>query len=1334
MTSAINVSTHPLSAENETLSITKENEYHPYDPQQHHHGIMTSTEEEEDEMTIEEDGSSSMSSSPSIPDENINFDLVYALHTFTATVEGQASVVKGDALILMEDTNIYWWLVEVLKTREIGYIPAENIETPYERLARLNKHRNVEITSPSPDATATTLASSEYTSFTTSSSKRVTIAAEGSLEKINVYEVESDFEGDDELSVGGGDGDDDNFQDAEQQDISTHTGKYQQSLSSTDGLTAPPKLLVHPDDDDLIIQSVNEQQVQIHQVHQQQNVPHGQQQQQQQQQQPHEQQKQKPQQYLTPTAWKRDTSSHSLSSDGSSKHHSLETHSLRVFAGNIGQGPLFHSFDILAMTTTDDLLKEVVKRFDILPTSSDDQNSTIEYYIAVQGADGDDYILASQDKPLSIFKTLTASLTTPMPAVSQNICRKPQEGTGSTRRKRSSSFGNYEQTSYEEDSVIRFYVHRRMKRAHERQGLVYIKVSLYPDDPSSNDHPAGLLEQQQQQQQQHSSTFFFKNKKKKLSAAAIKTEIDRIDKILPVSYDSLVGAVINTALEKFHVPDAEADGMQHQQDQKSHPLDAPPPQSHRHGTTKYYMSVRNASGQETLLQATDIMEDVLHGQQQQVSDHISRDLLFILRQCNSSGRKTRQQPPFPLSNLGKQDRKGSYSSIGSHAGGGGSDERRPSILDILMDSPPRSADDRRPSYKSSPLASPRSFVNDRRRSNHSLGQQQQHQQDRSNSLPSVYEATSPLASTHGLSPPVMSISRSRQSSCSALSTNPPSSDQSDTEQLAFSSSSSSLTNSKHENNISTNSGSDTKKRKESSSFKSQLKRLVGWGSSSSSKLKKVNDLTISTSPSVQSSTITSANQQQQQQQQTITSQSAFVSTGSNFSFSKAEGLQSNISTTSAPAISGAAMSSSTSLPQQALEPLPQQPQQHLQHPMDDGRSASLYMNNNSSTPSVQSSSSPAGQWQQVDSVMMVHDASSHTNSSEQQQDLLPPPVPPKTPNDSHVAHLSTPSAIAMSSNNSELEVSRSSSIIQHNDHDDDDDMISSSSSSDDDYDEPETQGDSNDSDDGVAIVGAVDSDEDDEDDDDESDDPDRPEQRRRLNSVVSIGRNGGTKNASSSSRKGSLAGMTISEHHRNDNNYEPQQQQQQQHPAPAPAAPVAAQDDFDNDLFFLVTQGVDYLKTRECTKWEDEENRYQYHPWNRPQPLNSSTLVGGDGTAATDAALSMTMTTSNTASNIALETPSLDGGSEINNNNNNISSGDDTNGADHDGDVCEPYSDKTLVSPPLSPSNINQPTKNDRSINNKKNPAIPSPSIVTPKDSSVDDEELKWIVNSHILF
>lgn len=98
-------------------------------------------EEEDDNGSF----SDSLSSSPSIPDEDIDFSLVYSLHTFLATVDGQASVVKGDKLYLLDDSNSYWWLVRVLKTQAVGYIPAENIETPYERLARLNKHRNVDV-------------------------------------------------------------------------------------------------------------------------------------------------------------------------------------------------------------------------------------------------------------------------------------------------------------------------------------------------------------------------------------------------------------------------------------------------------------------------------------------------------------------------------------------------------------------------------------------------------------------------------------------------------------------------------------------------------------------------------------------------------------------------------------------------------------------------------------------------------------------------------------------------------------------------------------------------------------------------------------------------------------------------------------------------------------------------------------------------------------------------------------------------------------------------------------------------------------------------------------
>lgn len=58
---------------------------------------------------------------------------------------GQASVTKGDPLVLIDDANAYWWLVRVLKTDSLGYLPAENVETPIERLARLNKFRNVDL-------------------------------------------------------------------------------------------------------------------------------------------------------------------------------------------------------------------------------------------------------------------------------------------------------------------------------------------------------------------------------------------------------------------------------------------------------------------------------------------------------------------------------------------------------------------------------------------------------------------------------------------------------------------------------------------------------------------------------------------------------------------------------------------------------------------------------------------------------------------------------------------------------------------------------------------------------------------------------------------------------------------------------------------------------------------------------------------------------------------------------------------------------------------------------------------------------------------------------------
>ncbi|RHZ55324.1 SH3 domain-containing protein [Aspergillus thermomutatus] len=115
-----------------------------------HHGRGDGSEEgdladEESDDLLDDDLMDKISSSPSIDDEDIDFEFVYALHNFVATVDGQANAAKGDTMVLLDDSNSYWWLVRIVKDGSIGYLPAEHIETPTERLARLNKHRNVDL-------------------------------------------------------------------------------------------------------------------------------------------------------------------------------------------------------------------------------------------------------------------------------------------------------------------------------------------------------------------------------------------------------------------------------------------------------------------------------------------------------------------------------------------------------------------------------------------------------------------------------------------------------------------------------------------------------------------------------------------------------------------------------------------------------------------------------------------------------------------------------------------------------------------------------------------------------------------------------------------------------------------------------------------------------------------------------------------------------------------------------------------------------------------------------------------------------------------------------------
>ncbi|OMJ12698.1 Tip elongation aberrant protein Tea4 [Smittium culicis] len=102
---------------------------------------------DEDDPSLSDD----VASESSLIDEIIDYDCVYALFDFLAMVEGQVTVKQGDSLTLLDDSNSYWWLIQVLSNNQIGYIPADNVETPYEKLARVNKHKNLKLTQADPE-------------------------------------------------------------------------------------------------------------------------------------------------------------------------------------------------------------------------------------------------------------------------------------------------------------------------------------------------------------------------------------------------------------------------------------------------------------------------------------------------------------------------------------------------------------------------------------------------------------------------------------------------------------------------------------------------------------------------------------------------------------------------------------------------------------------------------------------------------------------------------------------------------------------------------------------------------------------------------------------------------------------------------------------------------------------------------------------------------------------------------------------------------------------------------------------------------------------------------
>ncbi|OLY84051.1 Tip elongation aberrant protein Tea4 [Smittium mucronatum] len=78
--------------------------------------------------------------------QHLDLSKNYSIYDSNSSQSGQVSVKRNDALNILNDQDSDWWLVEVQRTQDIGYLQVDNIETAFERLARINVYRNLKTT------------------------------------------------------------------------------------------------------------------------------------------------------------------------------------------------------------------------------------------------------------------------------------------------------------------------------------------------------------------------------------------------------------------------------------------------------------------------------------------------------------------------------------------------------------------------------------------------------------------------------------------------------------------------------------------------------------------------------------------------------------------------------------------------------------------------------------------------------------------------------------------------------------------------------------------------------------------------------------------------------------------------------------------------------------------------------------------------------------------------------------------------------------------------------------------------------------------------------------
>ncbi|KAI9281198.1 hypothetical protein BY458DRAFT_499872 [Sporodiniella umbellata] len=462
---------------------------------------ISDNENKKDRDEADEDRDSVSSSTSSVPDEDIDFSLVYALHTFVATLDGQTSVVKGDSMTLLDDTNSYWWLIRPLKTMEVGYIPAENIETPFERLARLNKHRNVEATLPAH--LTENLKARQKITF----GKKVKLSKELNCQLEVIWIDEEEGFGSPTYEHWT-----ENMSDrslAEQVSTENESEKVAESKSPIVNPYFNKSIEVKKDE--VAKESKREE---ISKNNKRSFSP------------------QKP-----PTGLKR------LFSIGNKREKLFEEgnqqfHVLRIFAESISVGTMFATVAVTPETSADELLRLVLDKLHIpLLIDASSEHNGIEYYLTVKSMDGDELVLLPQDRPLEIFHSLSDHLTTPMPSmtyirklsIEQPTIKVTRVGVSKARQRAKAHFG--------EDSVIRFAIHKRIKRTVD--GKTCIKIAYY------------CKEDQTQTEGGRKSNLLRKE------AIPKGSKKERIDKLVGVHTSISISELVAISLEKFHLDPTE---------------------------------------------------------------------------------------------------------------------------------------------------------------------------------------------------------------------------------------------------------------------------------------------------------------------------------------------------------------------------------------------------------------------------------------------------------------------------------------------------------------------------------------------------------------------------------------------------------------------------------------------------------------------------------------------------------------------------------------------------------------------------------------------------------